>query len=130
VSRGLIDRLTNRDIVIEYGNIIDKHKNTINKQKTNINVLKKEKDELIKDQVVAIEKHVDITKEQKIHIDFLIKQTKEKNELVVVQAEAIDEFKEQVTKLSEEISGLWDSMNTKMRIKREEEDESENDQSG
>ena len=67
----------------------------------------------------------DILREQKINIDYMAKELKEKNELVGVQAEAIDEFKEQVLKLSEEISALWDSVNVAAR-KRVEKSESEN----
>lgn len=67
----------------------------------------------------------DILREQKINIDYMTKELKEKNELVGVQAEAIDEFKEQVLKLSEEISTLWDSVNAMAR-KEAKTDESEN----
>ena len=55
----------------------------------------------------------------------MTKELKEKNELVTVQADAIDEFKERVTELSEEISDLWDSVNVAAR-KTVEKDEPEN----
>jgi len=70
----------------------------------------------------------DILGEQRTHIDFLMREMKEKNELVEVQAEAIDEFREQVMKLSEEISELWDSVNSSARKRRES--ESKKDESG
>lgn len=69
----------------------------------------------------------DIVGEQKTHIDFLTREMREKNELIEVQAGAIDEFMEQVTKLSDEISGLWDAVN---RSAREKQGESKSDKSG
>lgn len=71
----------------------------------------------------------DVLSEQKSHIDILMRERKEKNELIDIQAEAIDEFREQMTKLSEEISELWDSVNSSARRRREK-DESEKDESG
>ena len=71
----------------------------------------------------------DVVAEQKIHIDLLMREVKERNELVTVQAEAIDGFKEQVAKLSEEISELWESVNSSARKKREK-DEQKSDESG
>lgn len=70
----------------------------------------------------------DVVREQKINILHMVRDIKEKDELIMVQAEAIDEFREQVTKLSEEISGLWDSVNSKTRTRRKKEDESEKDE--
>ena len=67
----------------------------------------------------------DVLREQKINIDYMVKELKEKNELVGVQADALDEFKEQVLKLTEEISGLWGSVNDMAR-KGAKKDESEN----
>ena len=67
----------------------------------------------------------DIMSEQKTNIDFLTREIREKNELVTVQAAAIDEFMDQVTALSEEISELWNSVNS-MPKKRSEKNESEN----
>ena len=69
----------------------------------------------------------DVVKEQKIHIDSLTRDMREKNELIDVQAEAIDEFRNEVVKLSEEISELWDTVNKSVRRKR---NESEKDKSG
>ena len=69
----------------------------------------------------------DVVKEQKIHIDSLTRDMREKNELIDVQAEAIDEFRNEVVKLSEEISELWDTVNKSVRRKK---DESEKDKSG
>jgi hypothetical protein len=81
VKRGLIDRITNRDVVSE----------------------------------------------QRGHIDFLTREMREKNELIDIQAEAIDEFRGEMVKLSEEISELWDTVNKSARRKG---DESEKDKSG
>jgi len=67
----------------------------------------------------------DIIREQKFNIEYMTKELKDKNELVELQADAIDEFREQVMKQSEEISALWDSVNAKTRTKPVEKDESE-----
>jgi len=69
----------------------------------------------------------DIVGEQKTHIDILMREARKKNELITMQAEAIDEFREQVTKLGEEISELWDTVNKTARRKK---DESKTDESG
>lgn len=74
----------------------------------------------------------DIVGEQKKHIEFLMREMRGKDELIGVQAEAIDEFNGQVTKLSEEISELWNSVNSAVKKrgeKREKKDESESDES-
>lgn len=74
----------------------------------------------------------DIVSEQKKHIEFLMREMRGKDELIGVQAEAIEEFRGQVTKLSGEISELWDSVNSaakKRGEKREKKDESENSES-
>jgi len=67
----------------------------------------------------------DIIREQKFNIEYMTKELKDKNELVALQADAIDEFREQVMKQSEEISALWDSVNAKTRTKPVEKDEPE-----
>lgn len=90
MKRGLIDRITNRDVLSEQR---------------------------------------DVVSEQRTHIDFLTREMREKNELIDVQAEAIGEFRDEVTKLSEEISELWDTVNKSAR-RRKEKDESESDKSG
>lgn len=69
----------------------------------------------------------DIVGEQKTHIGFLTREMHEKNELIDVQADAIEEFRDEVTKLSGEISELWDTFNKSVRRR---ENESKSDKSG